>query len=46
MDYKVKDCVLGSILRDAREIAEADIPWEQLENTGVLITGGGGFIGG
>ena len=46
MDYKVKDCVLAGVYRDALEIAEADIPWEQLKNSSVLITGGGGFIGG
>ena len=46
MDYKVKDCVLGSVLSDVREIAEAEIPWERLKNKSILITGGGGFIGG
>ena len=46
MDYKVKDCVLQSVYRDAYEIANADIPWEKLSGSTVLITGGGGFIGG
>ena len=46
MDYKVRDCVLQSVYRDAYEIANADIPWEKLSGSTVLITGGGGFIGG
>ena len=46
MEYKVKDCVLKSIYSDAFEIANADIPWENLAGSTVLITGGGGFIGG
>ena len=46
MDYKVKDCVLQSIYSDAYEIANAEIPWDKLVGSTVLITGGGGFIGG
>lgn len=46
MDYKVKECVLQAVYRDTHEIAQADIPWELLNGTTVLITGGGGFIGG
>ena len=46
MDYKVKDCVLQSIYSDAYEIANAEIPWDKIVGSTVLITGGGGFIGG
>ena len=46
MDYKVKDCVQSAICRDALEIAEAPIAWGRFVGKTVLITGGGGFIGG
>lgn len=46
MDYKVKDCVQSTICRDALEIAEAPIAWNRFAGKTVLITGGGGFIGG
>ena len=46
MDYKVKECMARGIYSDALEIAETELPWERLKNASVLITGGGGFIGG
>lgn len=46
MDYKVKGNVLDSIYSDELEIAAADIPWDKLKNSSVLITGGAGFIAG
>ena len=46
MDYNVKACVSNGVYRDALEIAETVLPWERMKNCSVLITGGGGFIGG
>lgn len=42
--FLVKDQVSENIYADVRIIMEADIPWETLKGTKVLITGAGGFI--
>ena len=46
MDYKVKDCIRPAICRDVQEMTEASLDWKRLSGKTVLITGGGGFIGG
>ena len=32
-------------LEDLKRINEADLPWEELENCKILVTGGTGLIG-
>ena len=45
MDYKVQDCVKPRVYADLLEIASSNVPFEQMQNASVLITGAGGFIG-
>lgn len=45
MDCKVKDNVKKGVYSDICEITSADLPWNELKDKTVLITGAGGFIG-
>ena len=45
MEYKVHSCVKPRVYADLLEIATAELPFEQMKNACVLITGAGGFIG-
>ena len=44
MAKTVKELVGENIYKDLQIIMDADIPWDQLKNRSVLITGAGGFI--
>lgn len=44
MDYRVKSVVSETVYQDILSITEANIPWEQLKGSTVLITGANGFI--
>lgn len=45
MNYSLKDNCNPYIYADIGEIVKRQLPWEQLKNKNVLITGASGFIG-
>ena len=45
MDYSVQSCLKPIEYNDVLQVAKAQLPWEALVNSHVLITGAGGFIG-
>lgn len=45
MDCKIKDAIHPYIYEDIKQISDADLDWERIQNKTILITGAGGFIG-
>ncbi|HHZ06883.1 MAG TPA: NAD-dependent epimerase/dehydratase family protein [Clostridiales bacterium] len=45
MDYSIDNQVDRIIYNDLLSVANADLPWSQLQNKTIFITGAGGFIG-
>ena len=45
MNKAVRDELKEHLYKDVLHVAEADIPWEELKDKTIMITGAGGFIG-
>lgn len=45
MDFSLKHNIHPALYQDILSVAEASLPWEQLQDSHILITGANGFIG-